>query len=80
MTYTQLGILAIALALVIDFWILRTRLLTRKVFWVSYSIIICFQLLTNGALTGFGIVRYSGDAIIGSTIPVEQTPPFIGDG
>ncbi len=80
MTYTQLGILAIALALVIDFWILRTRLLTRRLFWVSYSIIICFQLLTNGALTGFRIVRYSGDAIIGSTTPENQAPPFIGDG
>ena len=31
-------------------------------------------------LTGFRIVRYSGDAIIGSTTPVTGPPPFIGDG
>lgn len=80
MTYTQLGLLAIASTLVIDLWILRTRLISRKLFWVSYSIVVLFQLLTNGALTGFGIVRYSGDAIIGSTSPVDSAPPFIGDG
>ena len=80
MTYTQMGLLAIAVVLVVDLWGLRTRLVTRKVFWVSYSIIVVFQLLTNGALTGFRIVRYSGDAIIGSTTPVDAPPPFIGDG
>ncbi|HBJ72483.1 MAG TPA: lycopene cyclase domain-containing protein [Actinobacteria bacterium] len=80
MTYTQLGLLAIALTLVVDLWILRTRLISRRLFWVSYSIIVVFQLLTNGALTGFSIVRYSGDAIIGSTSPVDSPPSFIGDG
>lgn len=80
MTYTQLGFLAIASTLIVDVWILRTRLITRTVFWVSYSIIVVFQLLTNGALTGFRIVRYSGESIIGSTTPAEQAPPFLGDG
>ncbi|MDO8731783.1 MAG: lycopene cyclase domain-containing protein [Actinomycetota bacterium] len=80
MTYTQLGLLAIALTLVSDFWILRTRLITREIFWVSYSIILVFQLLTNGALTGFRIVRYSGEAIVGSTIASDVAPPFIGEG
>ncbi len=80
MTYTELGLLAIAVTLAIDVWALRTRLVARKVFWVSYSIIVVFQLLTNGALTGFRIVRYSGDAIIGSGTPSDAAPPFIGDG
>lgn len=80
MTYTELGLLAIAVTVVIDMWLLRTRLITRRLFWVAYAIIIVFQLLTNGALTGFRIVRYSGDAIIGSTTPADQAPPFIGDG
>ena len=64
----------------LDLWILRTRLVTRKVFWVSYAIIVFFQLITNGMFTGFGIVKYDGDAIIGGTSPVEGSPPFIGDG
>ena len=80
MTYTQLGVLGILVAVVCDLWIFRTRLLTRRVFWVSYAIIVFFQLLTNGVLTGFRIVRYNGDDIIGSTTPSDGPPPFIGDG
>jgi hypothetical protein len=80
MTYTQVGIVAVILMLILDLGILRTRLVTRKVFWVSYAIIVFFQLITNGMFTGFGIVKYDGDAIIGSTSPAEGPPPFIGDG
>jgi hypothetical protein len=80
MTYTQLGVVAVILMIILDLGILRTRLVTRKVFWVSYAIIVFFQLITNGMFTGFGIVKYDGDAIIGSTSPVEGPPPFIGDG
>jgi hypothetical protein len=80
MTYTQLGIVAVIVMIALDLWILRTRLVTRKIFWASYAIIVFFQLITNGMFTGFGIVKYDGDAIIGSTSPVEGPPPFIGDG
>lgn len=80
MTYTQLGVAAVVVAILIDVFGLRTRMVTRKVFWVSYSIIFVFQLITNGVLTGFRIVRYAGDAIIGSTTPIDSAPPFIGDG
>lgn len=80
MTYTQLGMLALLLALLVDLALLRTRLVTRRIFWVSYAIIVVFQLLSNGALTGLGIVRYSDEAIIGSASPVDAAPPFIGDG
>jgi hypothetical protein len=80
MTYTQLGIIAVIVMVILDMGILRTRLVTRKVFWASYAIIVFFQLITNGMFTGFGIVKYDGDAIIGSTSPVEGPPPFIGDG
>jgi len=79
-TYTQLGMLALLLALLADLALLRTRLVTRRIFWVSYAIIVVFQLLSNGALTGLGIVRYSDEAIIGSASPVDAAPPFIGDG
>ena len=79
MTYTQIGVLAVAIALVADLFVFRTKLVTRKGFWLPYAIIVFFQLLTNGVLTGFMIVRYNGNAIIGGPHLVG-TPPFIGDG
>ena len=80
MTYTELAIAAVAVSIVADLLVFRTRLLTRRVFWVSYAIIVFFQLLTNGVLTGFGIVRYDGAAILGPTSPSAGPPPFIGGG
>ena len=80
MTYTQLGLLAVALAAAADLWVFRVRLLRRAPFWAADAIIVSFQLITNGMFTGFGIVRYDGDAIIGSSSPAAGPPPFIGDG
>ena len=79
MTYTQIAVMAVAIALVLDLG-LRTRLITRKVFWVSYAIILFFQLVSNGVLTASGTVHYDGDVIIGSSSPEGTRPPFIGDG
>ncbi len=75
MSYTALALLGVVLAIVVDLFVLRTRLLTRKVFWVSYAIIVFFQLLTNGVLTGRGIVTYDPATITGVRIafaPVED--------
>ena len=80
MTYTQLGVVAVVAMVAVDLWLLRTRLVTRPLFWTAYAIIVFFQLVTNGMFTGFGIVRYDGDAIIGSTSPAQGPPPFLGDG
>lgn len=80
MTYTQIGIVAVILAVAIDLWVLRTHLVQRRIFWTAYAIIVFFQLLTNGMFTGFGIVKYDGTAIIGSSSPEVGPPPFIGDG
>ncbi len=80
MTYTQLAVLGVLLVVVWDLVIVRTALLRRRVFWMSYAIIIFFQLLTNGVLTGLRIVRYSGDAILGSSTPPDSPPPAFGDG
>jgi hypothetical protein len=79
-TYTELGILAVVIVVIADLFVFRTRLVTRKIFWVSYAIIVFFQFITNGMFTGFQIVKYDGDAIVGSTSPVDSAPPFIGDG
>ncbi|MEZ5185863.1 MAG: lycopene cyclase domain-containing protein [Candidatus Nanopelagicales bacterium] len=79
MTYTQIAVLAAGLAVLLDV-ILRTRLVTRRVFWVSYAIIVFFQLISNGLLTGSGVVQYDGDVIIGSSSPETGRPAFVGDG
>ena len=66
MTYTALTLVALAVAVVMDRWVLRTRLTSSSTWWLSYAIVVGFQLLTNGWLTGRGIVRYDGDVIVGS--------------
>jgi lycopene cyclase domain-containing protein len=75
MTYTAASLLGVAGALAVDLAVLRTRLVTRAVFWATYPIIIGFQLLSNGILTGRGIVIYDPAAILGWRIayaPVED--------
>jgi lycopene cyclase domain-containing protein len=62
-------------ALVLDLWVLRTRLVATRQWWAAYAIVVGFQLLTNGWLTGRLIVTYDPDAILGS-----GTVPFLGDG
>jgi lycopene cyclase domain-containing protein len=74
-TYTVAALLGVLLAVVIDLAVLRTRLVTRVVFWATYPIVIVFQLLSNGILTGRGIVLYNPDDILGVRIvhaPVED--------
>ncbi|MGE0819908.1 MAG: lycopene cyclase domain-containing protein [Candidatus Nanopelagicales bacterium] len=80
MSYTQLALLGIVAVVVLDLWVLRTRLLRRRAFWTAYAIVVFFQLVTNGVLTGFRIVRYDGEQIIGSSTPIDGPPPFLGDG
>ncbi len=75
MTYTAAALLGVAAAVAVDLVVLRTRLVRRPVFWATYPIIIFFQLLSNGILTGRNIVRYDPDAIIGWRLvyaPVED--------
>jgi lycopene cyclase domain-containing protein len=74
-TYSQLAVTAVVLVLLVDLAVLRTRMVTRRVFWVAYAIVVFFQLLMNGVLTGLGVVVYSPRAIWGPRIayaPVED--------
>jgi hypothetical protein len=80
MTYTALGVTAVIAVVALDVLVLRTRMVTRLVFWVSYAIIVFFQLVTNAMFTGFGIVKYDGAAIVGETSPAAGPPPFLGEG
>jgi len=78
-TYTQLALASVIVVVVIDLWLLRTRMVLRPAFWVSYAIVAFFQLITNGMFTGFGVVRYDGAAILGETSPEIGPPPMFGE-
>jgi lycopene cyclase domain-containing protein len=73
--YSALAVTAVVAVLVADLAVYRTRMVTRRVFWVAYAIVLVFQLLVNGVLTGRGVVRYDPSAIWGPRIahaPVED--------
>lgn len=75
MSYTLAALLGVAGSVVLDVAVLRTRVLARKAFWVGYAIVVVFQLVTNGVLTGQGVVLYDPHAITGLRIvyaPVED--------
>lgn len=75
MSYTAAALLGVIGALVLDVAVLRTRLVFGRVFWISYAIIVGFQLVVNGVLTGRGVVRYDPGVIVGWRIayaPVED--------
>lgn len=75
MVYTDIAIAAFIASIIADRFLIKSKLLTRKVFWTSYAIILFFQLLTNWWLTSRNIVMYKPDAIIGFRIasaPVED--------
>lgn len=75
MSYTAAALLGVLGAVLVDLVVLRTRLVTRVVFWSTYPIVIVFQLLSNGILTGRHIVIYDPAAILGLRIayaPVED--------
>jgi lycopene cyclase domain-containing protein len=74
-TYTLAALAGLAAAVLVDLAVLRTRLLLRVTFWATYPIVLFFQLVVNGVLTGRGVVRYDPDAVVGWRIvyaPVED--------
>jgi lycopene cyclase domain-containing protein len=74
-SYTVLALIGVAGAVLVDLALLRTNLLRRKAFWTAYAIVLCFQLVVNGVLTGLPVVRYDRDAITGVRIvhaPIED--------
>ena len=75
MTYTQIALIAVTAAVVLDLVLVRTRLLLRKAFWSSYAIILAFELLTNWWLTSRNIVMYDRRQITGvrlASAPLED--------
>ena len=75
MTYSDIALNAVCLAILVDLFLLRTRLMTRGIFWLTYGLILPFQLLTNWWLTSKSIVMYSSSQIIGRRLagaPIED--------
>lgn len=75
MSYTAITAAAVAGCLIIDLLVLRTRLVSRRAFWVAYAIVLAFQLAINGLLAGLPVVRYAPETILGPRIaraPVED--------
>jgi len=55
--------------------VMKSGLISRPQFWISWAIISFFQLLTNGYLTSQEIVTYNSEAITGTRIvyaPIED--------
>jgi lycopene cyclase domain-containing protein len=74
-SYSTLAVLGVVAVLVVDLAVYRTRMVTRPVFWVAYAIVVTFQLLMNGVLTGLEVVTYDPGSIWGPRIayaPVED--------
>lgn len=75
MSYTVIALISLLISSTLDLYIIKSKLLTRKIFWTSYAIILPFQLLTNWWLTSREIVIYNDSKIIGIRIasaPVED--------
>ena len=75
MTYTEAAVVGVVATVALELLALRTGLLRRRLFWTSYAVVVAFQLITNGVLTGRDIVRYDETAILGHRVvyaPVED--------
>jgi len=75
MIYSDIALDAVLVAVLTDLFLLRTQLLTRGLFWLTYGLILPFQLLTNWWLTSKNIVMYSSSEIIGKRLagaPIED--------
>ncbi len=73
MTYTEAALLSGAGAVLLDLLVLRTALVRRKAFWTAYAIVLGFQLIVNGLLTGLRIVRYDPAAVV--DLRIVWAPP-----
>ncbi|MDP9101012.1 MAG: lycopene cyclase domain-containing protein [Actinomycetota bacterium] len=75
MSYTAAALCGVAVTCILDLVLLRTCLLGRRLFWMTYGVVLLFQLASNGVLTGAGIVRYDPAAVSGprlASAPVED--------
>ncbi len=75
MTYSDIALYAVMVAVIADLYIIKSQMLTRGIFWLTWGLILPFQLLTNSWLTNNQIVMYSPEQIIGRRLagaPIED--------
>ena len=65
LTYTQITVYALIITIFFDMFVTKNSLLSTLRFWISYSIILPFQLMTNWWLTSREIVTYNPESIMG---------------
>jgi lycopene cyclase domain-containing protein len=74
-SYTAAALLGCLFAVLLDLVVLRTGLVRRRVFWASYLVVLAFQVVVDGVLTGQRLVVYAPDAINGARFvyaPIED--------
>lgn len=75
MIYSDIALNAVFLAVVLDLFLLKSQMMTRGIFWLTYFLILPFQLLTNWWLTSNEIVMYGLSDITGQRLagaPIED--------
>jgi lycopene cyclase domain-containing protein len=75
MIYSDIALDAVIFAILVDLFVLRTAMVTRGIYWLTYGLIFPFQLATNWWLTSRKIVQYSPKEIIGRRLagaPIED--------
>ena len=75
MIYADIALNAVVVAIIFDLYFLKSQMMTRGIFWLTYLLILPFQLLTNWWLTTNEIVMYADSEIIGRRLagaPVED--------
>ena len=73
--YTGGALVAVAVAVTVDWWVTRSRLISQRGFWAAYAIIVGFQFAVNAALTAPPVVAYNPRVILGWRLgyaPVED--------
>lgn len=75
MIYADIALNAVLVAVALDLFVLKSQMMTRGIFWLTYFLILPFQLLTNWWLTSNSIVMYADSEIIGRRLagaPIED--------
>ena len=74
-TYTLIAAVVLVAVFVFGVAVLKSELFSTTRFWIAYAIVVFFQLVTNGYLTGQEIVLYNPESISGARIasaPIED--------
>jgi lycopene cyclase domain-containing protein len=74
-TYTLLAAVVLIAVFIFGVGVLKSELFSKGRFWIAYAIVVFFQLITNGYLTGQNIVLYNPESISGARIvyaPIED--------